>query len=385
MNSSVTKVEISWSSLSDYEKDNGIYPNKLKELIFDIDTNEISKNSEKIYQFFLKCRLAASKSEFIKGINNVRVRLSGLNQSQILKNDEISKIAHDALMTELPKEKKITTDDIDFEDEGRGNEYKRYKKQFVEIYNHFIEKQTNYLMHPLRKQELVKILVKKTTLDQDLLAARLIELRCWGKNWLDNFESYNKVIRFENKLKKIKLQIKQLDAEGVRLIKINDYSSLRERDFSFIEDKLCRKYVLITYKFLASQNLLEILNLPEKALYYIDSVNMIAHEALIDIVKLFDNEASVASVHFGVVVEYLKQLMNNDLNELKRYYLLKEEERMTQKLEHQKKLFGMVSDRIFKDYKILLSETYESLFALSNIGVLNKISVIKYQVSRSRL
>ncbi len=313
---------IKWSQLTQEEIENGIHPEKLCKINFDINENVFSEKFNAVLEhFFLGCRLAASESEFLHA--SIKI-LNSTNESQFL---TIKLIAQKVLYAHLPKENLIEDAEnasVHFENEEYGSPYRKCIHKFVNANNQLIAEGKAYLMHPARRLELINYL-KPLFSDSELSADRLIKYRCFGKSGLDISEYNRSVHKYGAEIDQINKQLTHLFDSGPNQIK--DPMDLKEENLDCIPIEYCRKYVCLAYQHLALNNRLHILDLSEKDLY--DYSDKYCYPDLASVAAKYDKEiTSGGKRHFGTVVRYLKALRNSDLNDLKKLCIDEENERL---------------------------------------------------------
>lgn len=320
---------IVWSNLSKAEQEQGVHPAKLGALRFNIDGSELSGELlQKLHRFFVGCRLATSDSDFFS-----KSMLILNSNDQLLQ--PIRTIVERVIHAQMPKENLLQDDAaVRFEGEGCGDHV--YKAKFEGVYNRLIEEKMCYLMHPARRSELVEYL-GVTFSDVELAADRLITYRCFGSYALSISELERSLQKYMEELEHVERRLSSLFENGPNLI-INPME-LQEEALVCIADKHCRKYVCLAYKELASQGKLDCLDLHEEELHKFQGMTLDLHEEelysngpvhpnLAPFAKAYYRKVSIGSNHFGVVVKYLKELRNSDLNDLMQICLNEEKERL---------------------------------------------------------
>ena len=323
-----------WSQLTQEQKDYGIHPNGLGIIQFDGLENAFSEEfTQQLERFFFGCRLAASNSELL----SYSVRVFTSNDPKL---KPIKEVLHKVLLAKAPKDHTFEQKGEDchslrFEDEGYGRPYREYKNKFVMVYNQLINENKSYLMHPARYFDLIQCLQPMFS-NVELTAERLINYHCFGQHGLEIFEQRRRLFTFDMEREQILMQFNLLKP---CLINPREF---HEETLECIPDKVCRKYVCSAYQYLASQNKLHILDLPEERLHkFEENALEITHPDLAFHKACYYNEVSLVDYHFGIVVRYLKALRHSDLSELKKTCLI-------DKLEHIQRMILGPKKRLFQ-------------------------------------
>lgn len=311
----VSMKSLLWSQLSTEQMNNGVHPEELKILEFDLPEAELNmpKTIQQLNRFFLGCRAATSDSDFLSR----SVRWFNSNEPSIVK---IKTVIEQVLLIQMPIEEPLQIElcgsyPIFIRGEGYGDD--DYKRKFAETYNGLIQQGQAYLMHPSREKELVVYLGDKFS-DASLAAKRLTIYRCFGREELQVIEDSREYNRLSTQVDQLKTELSELSKKGPNLIM--NPCDLQEDALSCIQDITVRKHVCLAYKELASKEQLSILNLPENELYtYEGGKEGKAHPDLVFAEKAYLEEPT--TYNFLSVVSYLKMLCSSDLNKLEQAIL----------------------------------------------------------------
>lgn len=313
----VNEVPLLWSTLSREQQDNGVNPEKLKALKFDISESELKTDRaiQQLYHFFLGCRAATSDLDF----RSISARLLNSNEPFIAVIKTTMERVLSTSMAERPIQQELGSYPVFIQGEGYGNS--DYITKFAETYNGLIHQGQAYLMHPSRREELVTYLGDKFS-DASLAADRLIIFRCFGSEKLQLIENSREYDRIRTQLGQMKKKLSELRKEGPDLIM--NPNDLQEDALSCIQDSTVRRYTCRIFKELALKGQLSILDLSEGELYdYRGGKEGKAHLELVSAATDYGNEPAVQE-NFLSVVSCLKMLCSSDLNRLKQKILEKE-------------------------------------------------------------
>jgi hypothetical protein len=323
----ISETTVLWSGLTPSQKEQGIHPAELGSIQFNFGESELSSDqSRQLHRFLVGCRMAASDSDFLSK------SFKHLNSKEPIKS-----IVQRVLFTQMPKESKFQKDNhglypISFIGEGFGTTLCEYKAKFEAFYNQLVDEEKCFLAHPARRSELIAYLGCAFS-NAELAADRLIAYRCFGYYGLKISELERTIQEELNERQQVERKLKALSESAPNLIVHPE--ELQEESLTCIPDELCRKHVCLAYKHLASQGMLEILNLQEKELYkYKGGSKGKVHPGLASCAKAYYDERP--NLNFGMVVKYLITLSNNDLNSLMKYCLMEERERLTWLINHYK-------------------------------------------------
>lgn len=321
-----TTHAVLWSHLTTAQKEHGIHPDELGKIQFDLNENELSELvSKQLEHFFMGCRVAASEQEFLA--KSIHILNSTEQELQPIKA-----VATRALFASAPKDSSLEgpgedVGSVHFEGEGFGSPYRDYKNKFAKAYNQLIEEKKCHWMHPARRSELIPYLQPLFS-HPEVAADRLIYYRCFGNYGLLISEYERSLQKYSNEIQQVQMQLNALFEKGPCLIK--NPLELQEDSLDCIPTEYCRKYVCLAYRSLASQNKLDILDLPVEKLYdYYGGQKADTHPDLAALAEAYNNEVSGGNkYHYGVVVKYLKTLRNSDLRDLMKLCLDEELERL---------------------------------------------------------
>ena len=163
----LTPLPVLWTALSCVQKEQGIHPNQLKNLKFDCSESTLSASQLQI--FFLGCRAAMSKEDYLS------ITVTLLNRDERLPK-LIRTVVADVLFAQMPKEIppiKVESDKYNFTLALQDIEI------FAEVYNQLANANKCHLMHPARHSELIAYLNTEFS-DTERAADRLIRYRCLG-------------------------------------------------------------------------------------------------------------------------------------------------------------------------------------------------------------
>ncbi len=339
-----SSLAISWNHLSTEQKEQGIHPNDLGRLQFNLQGQDISERvSKQLQRFFWGCRSAATDTEFLSKSIHI------LNASEPYMQP-IKAIASQILFTPKPKDRLLEglgedIDSIHFEDEY-GPLLRKSKNSFAKLYNQLVSESKSHLMHPARRTELIAY-ISPLTAQAELAADRLIAYRCFGSKGLTIFECKRCLNDHTVQIAAVEQELKTVFDQGPSLITKPDM--LQAEALDCIPQIYCRKHVCVAFQYLTEQNKLSILDLPDEKLY-VNHIKHCIHPDLSQFLKNYNNETSGAQCHYGIIIKYLKALRNSDLNDLKTLCLNEELTR----LQWLKNYTSKRLDEVEMDYQIQL-------------------------------
>ena len=326
---SVVESSILWSSLSNAQKEQGVHPAQLGSIKFNIEESELSPNMlQRLERFFLGCRMAASSADFLsKSIVHLHPNEQSPQPMRSNLEQTIQGIVERVLLVQLPQENRLKDDPW----------VKHYQpmQSIFDAHNRMVESGRCYLMHPARRSELIQSL-GTTCADEELTADLLITFRCFGYEALRLSMNERHLQENMNEWEQIHRELSALSKKGPQLI--THPMALQEEDLVFIKEEKVRKYVCLAYRELASKGKLEILNLPREELF--DRGSLKAHPCLDSLRKNYYETGPLCE--FFVVIDYLKPLINHDLNALRKFHLTLRLNRVDEQIDFYNKVVEVV-------------------------------------------
>lgn len=305
---------IHWSTLSATQREVGIAPNLLSELVFDIAPENWTADKQlQVSNFFAGCLLAASPKEFQDHIWSL-ISSPHLPEPVRAIAEKVQKVSPLQEMTIL-KDGEGAYQCPHFEGVGYGFEYRAYKEKFGSSYNRFVSENLAHFMHPARMDDLLRSGIIEQ--EDSQLAERLISYRCYGSLGFQ-------IAEYERAISQHQREVAELTEQLSQLLEPAYVEKLEENDLILIRHERCRKYVRRIFNQLSSQNKLDLLNLPVDELYrYTGSKGAggPVHPELEQWAIKYTKKAGIGELHFGAVVKDLKPLANRDLNASKRQCL----------------------------------------------------------------
>lgn len=315
MNSTINST-ILWKNLSEEQKKFGVSPVVLSSVRFEKNDLLLEGFYQQLASFLIGCKMAASQRNFFHAC-----ALVCEGEDPLL--DKIRAVAGSILLTPMPKERALERDQgglysIRFCNEGSGQDHLQYVADFSSVYDRLIRKGRAHLMHPARRDSLMKRL-SKYNWDSKCMADRLITYRCFGKTAFAIKEKKRQLEEDWEKLEANRLAFSKLQGP----CKIN-WESFKEKDLDCISVN-SRKYVFAICKKFADKGNLTSLN-PNLTTIFIRTkpfCDSFFHEDLESIAKIYSKERQ--GYGFEEVIAYAQALKDGDLNNLRKELLLKEE------------------------------------------------------------
>lgn len=188
-----------WTDLSITQKKQGIHPDNLTRLRFNLSRRDLTEERlTEIKKFFLRCSLAAPEDIFLDRITNV---INSLDSSL----ESIRTIANKVFHIPRPEEPHFTMKHSPFKAEDTPL---TYYSRFINTYETLI-KESSFLLHPTRRDELIEI-VRTQYENPELTAERLIIYRCYGATALKVSEQQRIHRQLDDQYKKLVTQMSEL-------------------------------------------------------------------------------------------------------------------------------------------------------------------------------